>query len=86
MRQHIHPNYRQVVFHDTSVDVYYRVGSTIVTNRTIVRDGALYPYVTLDVSAASHPHYTGKQKQLSQEGSTAKFNQRFGHFIKSSDK
>ncbi|WP_392588941.1 50S ribosomal protein L31 [Serratia ureilytica] len=50
-------------------------------NRTIELDGESWPYVTLDVSSASHPYYTGKQKDYSKEGSTARFQQRFGRFI-----
>ncbi|WP_409306461.1 type B 50S ribosomal protein L31 [Pectobacterium sp. B1J-3] len=82
MKAGIHPDYRTVVFHDTSADVYYRVGSTIKTDRTIELEGIDYPYITIDVSSASHPYYTGKQKEYSKEGSTARFQQRFGHFFK----
>ncbi|MEH2919777.1 type B 50S ribosomal protein L31 [Samsonia erythrinae] len=81
MKSGIHPDYRTVVFHDTSADVYYRVGSTIKTDRTIELEGSRYPYVTIDVSSASHPYYTGKQKEYAKEGSTARFQQRFGSFL-----
>ncbi|QKJ86208.1 50S ribosomal protein L31 type B [Paramixta manurensis] len=81
MKTGIHPQYRPVVFHDTSADRYFKIGSTIKTDRTIEFEGATLPYVTLDVSSASHPHYTGKQKEFAKEGSTARFNQRFGRFI-----
>ncbi|MGL4485636.1 MAG: type B 50S ribosomal protein L31 [Yersinia sp. (in: enterobacteria)] len=81
MKLGIHPNYRTVVFHDTSADTYFSIGSTITTNRIIERDGQTFPYVTLDISSASHPHYTGKQKEYAKEGSTARFNQRFGSFL-----
>ncbi|MEQ9861523.1 type B 50S ribosomal protein L31 [Pectobacterium cacticida] len=82
MKAGIHPDYRTVVFHDTSADVYYRIGSTIRTEREIELEGQRYPYVTIDVSSASHPYYTGKQKEYSKEGSTARFQQRFGNFFK----
>ncbi|EHD22698.1 MULTISPECIES: type B 50S ribosomal protein L31 [Brenneria] len=82
MKTGIHPDYRSVVFHDTSADTYYRIGSTIKTERTIELEGVSYPYVTIDVSSASHPYYTGKQKEYAKEGSTARFQQRFGHFFK----
>ncbi|MCL2893357.1 type B 50S ribosomal protein L31 [Brenneria tiliae] len=82
MKTGIHPDYRTVVFHDTSADTYYRLGSTIKTERTIELEGVSYPYVTIDVSSASHPYYTGKQKEYAKEGSTARFQQRFGHFFK----
>lgn len=55
MKSGIHPEYRQVVFHDTSVDQYFVVGSTVATDRTIDYQGQLYPYVTIDVSSSSHP-------------------------------
>jgi large subunit ribosomal protein L31 len=44
-------------------------------------EGETLPYVTLDVSSASHVFYTGKQKDFAKEGSTARFNQRFGRFL-----
>lgn len=81
MKTGIHPDYRIVVFHDLSADTYFKVGSTIKTDRTIELDGQNWPYVTIDVSSASHPYYTGKQKEFSKEGSTARFQQRFGHFF-----
>ncbi len=81
MKIGIHPAYRTVVFHDTSADEYFKVGSTIKTDRTIELEGDTFPYITIEVSSASHPYYTGKQKEYSKEGSTARFNQRFGSFL-----
>ena len=40
MKPNIHPEYRTVVFHDTSVDEYFKIGSTIKTDREIELDGA----------------------------------------------
>ncbi|WP_039056192.1 type B 50S ribosomal protein L31 [Enterobacter sp. Bisph1] len=81
MRPDIHPAYRTVVFHDTSVNEYFKVGSTIKTDREIELEGVTYPYVTIDVSSASHPYYTGKQKVITNEGSAARFQQRYGRFF-----
>ncbi|MCK6264696.1 type B 50S ribosomal protein L31 [Vibrio sp. ZSDE26] len=79
MKPGIHPNYRIVVFHDTSVDKYFLVGSTLDTTRTIEwEDGKTYPYMTLEVSSESHPFYTGKQRVVHQEGRIANFNRKFG--------
>lgn len=81
MKPHIHPPYRQVLFHDTAADAFFLVGSTIKSDRRYVwKDGKEYPYVALDVSSQSHSFYTGKQKQVSAEGSVARFNKRFGTF------
>ena len=66
MRKDIHPEYREVLFHDTSVDEYFLVRSTLQTDQTKEwTDGNTYPYCPLDVSSASHPFYTGK-RSLSQ--------------------
>jgi len=81
MQHGIHPDYRTVVFHDTSVNEYFKVGSTIKTERTIELEGVSYPYVTIEVSSSSHPYYTGKQKVYTNEGGPARFQQRFGNFF-----
>lgn len=78
MKPNIHPNYQQVVFHDTAADKYFIIGSTLTTARTIELEGITYPYVPVDVSSESHPFYTGKQKVNKSDGRVAKFNQRFG--------
>ena len=60
MRPDIHPQYRNVLFHDLASNTYFLIGSTLQTDRTKQwEDGNTYPYVTLDVSSASHPLYTG---------------------------
>ena len=82
MRPDIHPQYRNVLFHDLASNTYFLIGSTLQTDRTKQgEDGNTYPYVTLDVSSASHPFYTGKQKQVGKEGQIARFGQRFGQFF-----
>ena len=65
----------------TSANEFFKVGSTIKTEREIEFEGKMYPYVTLDISSKSHPYYTGKQKTFDNEGSAARFQKRFGHFI-----
>lgn len=42
--------------------------------------GQVYPYVSLDISSASHPFYTGEVRQASNEGRVASFNKRFSRF------
>ncbi|WP_163132856.1 type B 50S ribosomal protein L31 [Agarivorans sp. Alg241-V36] len=78
MKPNIHPNYQQVVFHDTASNTHFLVGSTIQTKRTIEFEGKTYPYVTLDVSSASHSFYTGKQRVAKKDGRVSKFKNRFG--------
>ncbi len=45
MKANIHPHYRHVVFHDTSADVWFKIGSTIKTDRTVEFEGETLPYV-----------------------------------------
>ena len=78
MRKDIHPEYREVLFHDTSADTYFVVPSALETDQTKEWEGKTYPYYTLDVSSASHPFYTGKQNLVDTAGRVDKFRKRFG--------
>ena len=79
MKKDIHPEYQEVLFHDVSVDKYFLIKSTLKTDQTKEwEDGKTYPYYPLDVSSASHPFYTGKQKILDTGGRVQKFEKRFG--------
>ena len=79
MKTGIHPQSREVLFHDVGVDKYFLIRSTVNTTQTKEwEDGNTYPYYVLDVSSASHPFYTGKQKMLDSGGRVKKFQGRFG--------
>ena len=82
MKKDIHPEYREVLFHDTSVDEFYLVRSTLSTDQTKEYEGKTYPYCVLDISSASHPFYTGKQKLVDTGGRVDKFRKRFGNKTK----
>ena len=79
MRKDIHPEYREVLFHDTSVDTYFLIPSSLETDQTKEWEGKTYPYFPLDVSSASHPFYTGKQNLVDTAGRVDKFRKRFGN-------
>tara|TARA_B100001250_G_scaffold22844_1_gene19213 strand:- start:1083 stop:1469 length:387 start_codon:yes stop_codon:yes gene_type:complete len=85
MRSDIHPEYREVLFHDTSVDLYFVVPSALETDQTKEWEGKTYPYFPLEVSSASHPFYTGKQNLVDTAGRVEKFEKRFGKKTKSSE-
>lgn len=82
MKSGIHPEYRKVLFHDTTSDAYFLVSSTAPTTATKEYEGETYPYMTIDVSSASHPFYTGKQRIAQSDGRIAKFNKRFNRSSK----
>ena len=77
MRNGIHPEYRPVVFRDRSADFAILSRSTIETERTIEwEDGNTYPLVELDISSASHPFYTGRQRIVDTGGRVQRFENR----------
>ncbi len=78
MKSGIHPEYREVVFHDTTSDDKFITRSTINTPDTIVwEDGKTYPLVKIEVSSSSHPFYTGKKVFVDTAGRVEKFNKRY---------
>jgi large subunit ribosomal protein L31 len=77
MKQGIHPDYRLVVFQDSSKGKQFLNRSTIRTNKTVKwEDGNEYPLVTLDVTSASHPFYTGEQRIVDTAGQVDRFMKR----------
>ncbi|HIZ34861.1 MAG TPA: type B 50S ribosomal protein L31 [Candidatus Ruania gallistercoris] len=78
MKKDIHPEYRPVVFRDISANFSILTRSTLTSETTVEwEDGNTYPVVDVDISSASHPFYTGKQKILDTAGRVEKFRQRY---------
>ena len=79
MKKDIHPQYREVVFLDTSSDFQFLTRSTIQTKETITwEDGNEYPLVKVEVSSASHPFYTGGKGNFGKTtGRVERFNRRY---------
>ena len=80
MKSGIHPDYRPVVFRDLASGETFLTRSTVSTDKTIDLDGTTYPVIDVEISSASHPFYTGKQRILDSAGRVEKFNQRFKNF------
>ena len=79
MKEGIHPDYREVLFHDMSNDFKFITRSTIGTRETGEFEGKQYPLVKIEVSSESHPFYTGTQKSVDNMGGRVeKFRNRFG--------
>lgn len=78
MKKDIHPsNYRPVVFKDLSNGQTFLTRSTAPTTETIKHtDGKEYPLVTVHISSATHPFFTGQEKLLDIEGRVDKFKAR----------
>ncbi len=78
MKDNIHPDYEFVVFKDIASDFAILTRSTKKSEETIKwEDGKEYPLVNIEISSASHPFYTGKQKLLDTEGRIEKFKRRY---------
>jgi large subunit ribosomal protein L31 len=78
MKTDIHPkNYRKVIFKDATSGESFLIGSTIETNeKGTWTDNKEYPQVTIEVSSASHPFYTGKETTIDTAGRVEKFKRR----------
>ena len=78
MQQDIHPDYHPVVFLDTATGFKFLTRSTMNSKESIEwEDGNEYPLVKVDVSSASHPFYTGKQKYVDSAGRVEKFQKKY---------
>jgi len=79
MKPEIHPDYRPVVFTDTSSGVSFLTRSTVRTNETTVwDDGTTYPLARVEISSASHPFFTGTMKIIDAAGRVERFERRYG--------
>jgi large subunit ribosomal protein L31 len=78
MKSTIHPAYAPVVFRDKSAGYAFLTRSTAVSDNSVEwTDGRTYPVVDVEVSAASHPFYTGNTRVLDTAGRVERFNRRY---------
>jgi large subunit ribosomal protein L31 len=78
VKQDIHPDYREVVFQDSTSGFAFLTRSTIETSETIDwEDGNTYPLAKVEISSESHPFYTGKQILVDSGGRVERFRKRY---------
>ncbi len=78
MKDGIHPGYQFVVYKDTSADFAFLTRSTAKSKETIKwEDGKEYPLIKVELSSASHPFFTGKQKLVDTSGRVEKFMKKY---------
>ena len=78
MKKGIHPEYRPVVFKDSSTGTMFLTRSTVETSESVqYEDGNEYPLFTVEISSASHPFYTGKQQLVDTTGRVERFKKRY---------
>jgi large subunit ribosomal protein L31 len=82
VKRDLHPAYGPVAFRDRTTGRVYEIASTLagdgVRRPTIEIDGREVPVVDVDVTADSHPFWTGRSQTLDSEGRVEAFRRRFG--------
>ncbi|MFM8894468.1 MAG: type B 50S ribosomal protein L31 [Actinomycetales bacterium] len=79
MKNGIHPPYDYIVFRDKQAIFAFLTRSTATSaERIIWTDGREYPLVDVQISSASHPFYTGKQRIMDTAGRVERFNRKYG--------
>lgn len=73
MQADIHPTNHPVIFRDAGAGKDFFAYSTMTSEEKETIDGVEYYVINLDVSSASHPFYTGKQKLLDSSGRVERF-------------
>jgi len=74
----IHPEYHTVLFHDVSNGYEFVTRSTMTSEeRRTLDDGTEAYVVRLDVTANSHPFFTGEQHMVDTAGRVERFRRRY---------
>ncbi|SPN73278.1 50S ribosomal protein L31 type B,50S ribosomal protein L31 type B,Ribosomal protein L31,ribosomal protein L31,Ribosomal protein L31 [Chlamydia serpentis] len=79
MKKNTHPEYRQVLFVDSSTGYKFVCGSTYQSEKTEIFEGQEYPVCYVSVSSSSHPFFTGSKKFVDAEGRVDKFLKRYSN-------
>ncbi|MFI6051956.1 type B 50S ribosomal protein L31 [Streptomyces violascens] len=78
MQRDKQPSYQPVVFRDKAAGFAFLTRSTASSEETIDwDDGNTYPVIDVEISAESHPFYTGKARTVDTEGRIARFERRY---------
>ena len=78
MKDGIHPKYNPVVFVDASSGDEIVTRSTLTSKEKKVINGVEHFVVVMDVTAYTHPFFTGKQKLIDTEGRIDRFRKKYG--------
>lgn len=77
MRSGIHPSYKRVVYLDTSTGDQWLGYTTSNPGETVSFEGEELPVIRLDISAKSHPFWTGQARTVDAEGRIDRFKRRY---------
>ena len=77
MKKEIHPAINNVCFRDVSTGRQFLAKSTLSSKEKIEIDGVEYCVIPRDVTADSHPAYTGEKRFVDTAGRVEKFQTKF---------
>ena len=73
MKKDIHPQMHPVIFRDAGAKKDFVMMSTLTSETKEKLDGVEHYVIHVDISSASHPFFTGKQKLVDTSGRVEKF-------------
>jgi len=77
MKKDIHPDFHPVCFVDVSTGKKFLTKSTVRSKQVEKIDGVDHFVIIRDVTADSHPAYTGEKRFVDSEGRVEKFDKKF---------
>lgn len=85
MRKDIHPDYHPVLYVDAGAEKEWVSRSTLTSDEVREVDGVDHYVIRLEISSASHPFFTGKQRFVDTAGRIEKFRRKYGDKKKKAD-
>ncbi len=73
MKKNIHPKLNPVIFVDESTKEEIISYSTLTSNETKEVDGVKHYVIRMDITALSHPYFTGEMRFVDTQGRVDKF-------------
>ncbi len=77
MKKGVHPAYHKVLFVDTSTGDEWTSYSTLNPSEKREYQGEQLPVIKLEISAHSHPFWTGQAREVDAEGRIDRFRRRY---------
>ncbi len=77
MKPGIHPKYHKVLFIDSATGDEWVTRSTLTSKETREVEVEEIPVVKLEISAYSHPFWTGTLRELDTDGKIDRFRRRY---------
>jgi large subunit ribosomal protein L31 len=73
----IHPEYHPVVFVDVSTKDEFVTRACLTSEESREIDGVSHYVISCDITSATHPFFTGKQKLVDTEGRIDRFRKKY---------